>query len=464
MRIILLFTAILFVSCNSTTSRRTTENDEIIRQLSQNDTVRLQPKVYDFTGYKDIPVKGYFDLNGATIKCDSMLQLAFNDNHFLFILDSAATIRNGTIKGASGRTEAIMQGYFSAIKVLHSGRVDSITFLNCDKFGVYVLGDRNTLTDTTFITNCTFELIPRMGAGYGGWFQYGTVIFANNMVSRVRHGIDCGSEGNRVFVLNNTFRGCYYIPIHQHRYIGDSVGQGIVIKNNLFLDPVALTIDIGVPFSGENIIENNSFITKNIGLMGRDTIAIGNNQMNGTGIKPAPFIKGGGTYMVGERYNLSVDVPCKWNNGVTGSKVSGTPKNPSVKVFSAYTNGLSDTCTVLSLGQGDYFGFYAMSANGKIEVYSGEKLLKTIKGSGLYEYKYYLFPFPDVYLKVYPTEKVYLDNVVRSGGFYDTFEEGVKVKLKYYGTGISVSRPLINQVDGFRCLMIGASSGWVEVR
>ena len=401
-----------------------------------------------------------------------MLQTTFNDNHFLFILDSAGTITSttdplykGTIIGANGRTESLLPGWFGAIKALNSGLIENVRFLDCDKFGIYGLGNRNHTNDSLTIQNCTFENIAREGSGYAYWGQYITATFINNKVGKVRHGIDNGSEANKTYVLNNIFRGCYYIPVHQHRYKGDSVGLGIVIKNNIFYDPVQLPIDIGVPFSGTNVIENNLFASNMVGKIGRDTIPIGSNKIRGEGMKPAPIISGRTLYQVGERMTLKASGTSEyyWNNGVRGSQTSTTFKQPMVKVFSCYGTGLSDTATVLCTDTGSYFGFFASGSGGYIEVYSGEKLLKTIKPAALYKYNYYLFREPNVYLKVYGGGNIYLENVVCSGGFYDTFEEGVKVKLKYYGTGISVSRPYVNQLDGFRCLMIGTGTGYVEV-
>lgn len=466
MRKILLFITVVLVSCNTTVSKRTTEIDEIVRQLSESDTVRLEPRTYNFTGYKDVLVKAYFDLNGATIIADSMLQTSFNDNHFLFLLDSAGTIENGTIRGANGRTESLKNGWFGAIRVLKSGLIENMNFTHCDKWAVYVTGDRKATDDITVITGCTFDLTMRDGTGYGFWNQYGTVSLFNNKFFRCRHAVDCGSEGNVTTITNNEFRGCFYIPIHQHRYIGDSTGQGMTVAYNKFYDPQYPQIDIGIPFKGKNIVTKNQFIGSRVGIMGRDTIPSGDNIMNGRELKPAPVVTSNKTlFQVGGKMTLRATgySTYLWNNGVRGNQTTTTFRLPMVKCFTVYGDGLTDTATVLAVDTGAYFGFYAMSSMGKIEVYSGERLVKTLQGSQLHNYDYYLFRLPDVWLKVHIGNYAYLDNIVRSGGFYDTFEEGLKVKLKYMGTA-SVSRPYVNQLDGFRPLMIKVSSGWVEVR
>ena len=422
-------------------------------------------QVYNFTGYLEIPVK-YLDLNNATIIADSMLQQAANDNKFLFVLDSAGTIKNGTIRGASGRTESIKSGWFGAVKCLNSGIIQSITFNDCDKWAIYALGNRTHTKDTVKVELCVFNNTRREGYGYGVWNQYATVTVSNCKFGSVRHGIDCGSEANITTVMNNEFRGCFYIPIHQHRYKGDSVGMGVAILNNIFYDNLNPTIDIGVPFSGRNIISNNLFIGSKIGVTGRDSISIGDNKMTGYGMKSPPIVTGRTYYQFGERMTLKASgySSYTWNNGVRGSQTSTTFNLPMVKAYSVYGNSsLSDTITVLCADTGSYFGFYAMSSNATIQVFSGERLIKTISGKQLHNYGYYFFRLPDVCLRVFAPSKVYLDNIVRSGGFYDTFEEGLKVKVRYYGTGISVSRPYVNQLDGFRCLMIGKGTGYVEV-
>jgi hypothetical protein len=201
-----------------------------------NDTVRLQPKVYDFTGYKDIPVKGYFDLNGATIKADSMLQTTYNDNHLLFNLLPGASIVNGTIRGASGRSEALQIGYFGAVKTLGAARIDNMKFINCDKWGICTTGDRFSFTDTVWITNCNIDSTARTGSGYGVFNSYATVMMIGNTITNVRHAYDMGGSPNPIGeVRNNVFRRCYFIPINQHKIDGQGTcGAGLTIVGNYF--------------------------------------------------------------------------------------------------------------------------------------------------------------------------------------------------------------------------------------
>ena len=468
MRIILLLIAIILVSCNSTTSRRTTENEEIIRQLSENDTVRLQPKVYDFTGYKDIPVKGYFDLNGATIKADSMLQVGFNDNHLLFNLLNGASIVNGTIRGASGRSEPLLIGYFGAVKTLGKARIENMKFINCDKWAIMTYGDRFSLTDTVWITNCTIDSTARTGSGYGVFNSYATVMMYGNTVSNVRHAYDMGGSPNPIGVLrNNTFRRCYFIPINQHKIDGTSTcGAGLTIVGNYFYHDY-IPMQLVSPASGTLRIDSNYFSGGSIGTVNSIAIEKGSNYQNGEMMPPKPrisFTKR--LFQTGEQITLKASGGSVyyWSNGSKSDKITTRGSLPMVRVYSCYSRGLEDTVTVLVMGEGKYVGYRAMASSitGKMEVWRGEVNLGTYNANKFYNYRYFMHNTDSVFLRLYPGTYCF-DDYVRSDGFYDTFEEGVKVKITYKGRA-SVSRKLFNVSSGFRNLTVEVDSGYVELR
>lgn len=470
MRIILLFTAILFVSCNSQVAYRTTENEEIIRLLASEDTVRLKPKVYDFTGYKDVPVKGYFDLNGATIKCDSMLQTSFNDNHSLFDLLWGASIddntKKGGIMGASGRSESLMPGYFIAIKARGSNRINNIFLKNCDKMAIWAYGDRFSLTDTVWITNCAIDSTARTGSGYGVFNSYATVLMYGNTITNVRHAYDMGGSPNPIGVLrNNTFRRCYFIPINQHKIDGEGTcGAGLTIVGNYFYHDY-IPMQLVSPASGTLRIDSNYFSGSQIGTVNNIAIPKGTNVLNGEGMPPKPrisFTKR--LFQTGEQITLKASGGSGyyWSNGSTKDQITTRGSLPMVRVYSCYSRGLEDTVTILVAGgQTPYMGVRAMSGGGSIEFWRGEKMLKSVPANKFPTYQYFMQYHDSVSVRV--RGLVYFDDFVRSDGLYDTFEEGVKVKITYKGKA-SVSRKLFNVSSGFRNLTVEVDSGYVEVR
>ena len=151
-----------------------------------------------------------------------------------------------------------------------------------------------------------------------------------------------------------------------------------------------------------------------------------------------------------------------WSNGSKSDKITTRGSLPMVRVFGCYSRGLEDTVTILVQGgQTPYLGIRAMSGGGNIEFWKGEKLLKKVPANKFYEYQYFMQYYDSVTIRV--RGLVYFDDYVRSGGLYDTFEEGVKVKLTYKGRA-SVSRKQFNVVSGYRNLTIDCDSGYVELR
>lgn len=432
----------------------------IIESLRDGNPVTLDSGVvYNFTGYKNLPVTSEFNLNGATIKADSMLQAEFNDNQYLFLLDGGY-IHSGAIIGASGKVYNAKAGYFGAIQVMTGGKIRAVNFKNCDKWAIRVFGDRWSHNDTTFITSCVFDSIPRDGSGYGTWNQHGVVIVDSCKFNFLRHAFDCGSEGNLTVIQNCEFRNCFYIPIHQHRYVGDSVGVGLTVRNCKFYDTY-MPLDIGLPFKGMNRIDSNYFAGNYIGRMGRDTIPIGTNYMNGKGMAPAPEIIGRNSYRVGEKMSLKIDKTGFWNNGVTNRQTTTTFNYPMVKVYSVHTGGIADTMTVICSDTGSYTSMRVL-ATCDIEFWSGDKVIGVVKKGKAYDYKFYYFK-ADVKIKIkgnligvdratfnvadgYRALRVrtnvgvlHLDNLCYNG-WYDTYEFGLKTKVKQVGEWVEVGK------------------------
>ena len=330
------------------------------------------------------------DLQGQTITADSAVE-------FMDTLEDGDVLQNGTIRGVSGRVYNGTGKYFGAIYVKVGATIKNIRFVNCDKWAVKIQGDRTRLTDTTYIINCTFDSVACEGYGYGVWNQYGTVIIDFCKFNFLRHAFDCGSEGNLTVIQNCEFRNCFYIPIHQHRYVGDSVGVGLTVRNCKFYDTY-MPLDIGLPFKGMNRIDSNYFAGNYIGRMGRDTIPIGTNYMNGKGMISAPEIIGRNSYKVGEKMSLKIDKTGFWNNGVTNRQTTTTFNYPMVKVYSVHTGGIADTMTVICSDTGSYTSMRVL-ATCDIEFWSGDKVIGVVKKGKAYDYKFYYFK-ADVKIKI----------------------------------------------------------------
>lgn len=450
---------VLIILSTSARSQEWQDIENIIISLKNGEPVKLDPIVYDFTGYRDIEVNGLLDMNGATIICNQMLQDYFNDNHYLFLLND--TIKNGFIIGPSGRNYSNLEGWFNGIQVMKKGVIENMNFKNCDKMAIRVLGDRWSNTDTTMIINCTFDSIPRDGAGYGIWNHGGVVYIINCKFNYLRHAFDAGSEANKTTILNSEFRNCFYIPIHQHRYIGDSVGIGLTVKGCKFYDTY-LPIDIGVPFSGQNLIDSNFFAGNIIGKTGTETIPIGNNFMNGIGMIPAPNIQGRKSYQVGEKTSLGIGSVGYWNNGIMAKEWVTSSTIPSVKVVSVHVGGLSDTMTVTFAGSGSYTTFKLMST-APVEIWSATGMIMVLDPLKTIDFSEYYFKeavkirimgssigadrttfnVADGFrsLRIRTSQgTAHIDNFAATGGFYDTFEKNIRIKIRNYPGYVELSK------------------------
>lgn len=442
---------------------------DIINALREGKTVTLDSGVvYNFTGYKNIKVTGEFNLNGATIKADSMLQIGFNDNHLLFNLLPGASIVNGTIRGASGRSESLLIGYFGAVKTLGSARIENMKFINCDKWAICSTGDRFSFTDTVWITNCTFDSIARTGGGYAVFNPYSTVIMTGCVITNVRHAFDMGGSPNPIGeVRGNTFRRCYFIPINQHKIDGQGTcGAGLTIVGNYFYDNY-IPMQLVPPNSGTLRIDSNYFAGNIIGTVADSVIPKGTNYLNGENMPiGAKIIATKKVFQVSEPITLkTTSKEAIWNTGTKSDKITLRATQPQVKVFSCYTRGIADTVTILVQGAGKYTGFRLMASgsSGKMELYRGEKRLQSVASSKFLDYRYFMQGNDSVAVRLYAPCIYYMDDYV-TDSYYQTFETGVDgLRISYKNGAGSVSRKLFNVSSGYRNLTVEVTSGWIEV-
>ncbi len=456
----------------------TSENDpvpDIINQLRQGKSVVLDSGVvYNFTGYINIPVKGVLDLNGATIKADSMIYQNFNDNNHLFILDTFAVLKSsstamGVINGPNGRNVSLKPGYFNAVKALKGVQIENIKFINCDKMAIMATGDRFSFTDTIWVKNCLFDSTARDGSGYDIFIQYATLVATGNTFMHSRHAIDNGGSPNPIAIIrNNIFRFCFYIPINQHKIDGtNKSGAGTEIVGNYFYD-IYNPMKLSEPNSGVIRIDSNYFAGNYLGTY-LDGLPIpkGTNYINGEGMPPAPkinFTKR--VFQLNEQITLKVTGSSMylWNNGSRQSQITTRSTLPMVRVFSCYSKGLMDTTTILvDGGNNPYFGFRAMSNGAPIEIWRNNELIQKIPAKKFYNYTYYVFMKDSIKIRIYPGS-LQFDDFVGHKGFYDTFEgNAINVKISYKNGKGSVSRKTYNVFSGYRNLAIEVTSGYIEV-
>jgi hypothetical protein len=219
------------------------------------------------------------------------------------------------------------------------------------------------------------------------------------------------------------------------------------------------------PSSGTLRIDSNYFSGGSIGTVNNVVIPKGSNYLNGEGMPPKPrisFTKR--LFQTGEQITLKASGGSvyNWSNGSKSDKITTRGSLPMVRVYSCYSRGLEDTVTILVHGgQSPYMGIRAMSGGGNIEFWRNEKLLKKVPAEKFTNYQYFMQYHDSVSIRV--RGLVYFDDYVRSDGFYDTFEEGVRMKITYKGKA-SVSRKLFNVSSGFRNLTVEVDSGYVELR
>jgi len=463
--------AAAFVIGLSVVTYKVATNDpvpEIVNQLRQGKPVTLDSGVvYNFSGYKDIPVTAPFNLNHATIKCDSMLQVGFNDNHYLFI--TSDSIYNGKIVGVNGRSDALQTGYFGAIQVLEGGSVSSVQFNKCDKWCIVTTGNKFSLTDTIPIRNCSFDSTARNGSGYAIFNQYATLIATGNTFGNLRHCIDFGGSPNPIGIIrNNTFRSCFFISINQHKIDGtNKCGAGLEIVGNYFFDKYK-PMQLAYPNTGTIRIDSNYFAGSIIGTVEDSIIPVGTNYMNGEKMPIGAKISySKRTFQVNEQITLKASgKDLTWSNGSRSNQITTRGSMPMVRVFSCYSRGLTDTVTILVQGSGKYTGFRAMAHKneGKIEVWRGSEKIQSFVAAKFLNFNYFMFNTDSIKIRCYAPIKISFDDYVTDGGYYQTFETGVEgLRISYKNGAGSASRQLYNVSSGYRNLTVEVSSGWIEV-
>ncbi len=455
----------------------TSENDpvpNIVNQLRQGNSVMLDSGVvYNFTGYINIPVKGVLDLNGATIKADSMIYQNFNDNNHLFVLDTFAVLKSsstamGIISGPNGRSTSLKSGYFNAVKALKGVQIENIKFINCDKMAIMVTGDRFSFTDTVWVRNCIFDSTARDGSGYDLFIQYATLIATGNIFMRSRHAIDMGGSPNPIAIIrNNIFRFCFYVPINQHKIDGtNKASAGLEIVGNYFYDtynPMKLVL----PNSGTVRIDSNYFVGSFLGTYNDVNIPVGTNYINGEGMPKAPKITyNKKVFQINEQIVLKATGKyLYWSNGSQSNKITTRGSQPIVRVFSCYSKGLIDTVTILVQGSGKYTGFRAMSSKltGKIEIWRGAEKLQTIATNKFLNYNYFMFNKDSISIRLYAPSIIHFDDYVTES-YYQTFETGIDgLRISYKNGSGSASRQFYNVYSGYRNLTVEVTSGYIEV-
>lgn len=221
--------------------------------IASGQPVKLTPDTFDLTGQHSILITSELDGNGAVIKSDSLFD---SDSLFVFILNGGS-IKNLTIIGANGNTHTKQRGYMGGIRVRTTGSIQNCRFINLDKWAVDVRGIRWTLSDTTYITGCTFTGTKRDGYGYSVWSNYGTVRIDSCRFDDARHHIDGSSEGHRFIITRSTFDRAYASAIHSHRYTGGFSGAGMDVTGCSFYRN-AVDFDLQPPFAPyQHMIENN---------------------------------------------------------------------------------------------------------------------------------------------------------------------------------------------------------------
>lgn len=405
--------------------------------LSKNDTINL-------TGYNSITVFGKLNGNGATIIADSLFK---SDSLFLFIL-LGGTIENLNIIGPNGNTYPYTgyndtQNYFGGIRVRTTGKIKNVNFKNLDKWAIDIRGNRWTLTDSTFITNCTFNNIKRDGYGYAIWCQYGTAIIDSCKFNNGRHFIDGSSENNRIIITNSTFEASYLQAIHLHEYKDGYSGAGMDVVNCIFYR-CGDYIDIYPPFPpATHNISNNKYWYDN-------------------SLLPGPVVNATDSVKINIPWSISATgyPTVEWDNGSTAKKITSTFKFPQVKVYSVKSiNTKYSVKTVTVTDTGTYTAFWIKSHGAIIEIVNNGIVIKRINPGTIW--KYYIFR-SNVTIRIIGTGVVYLDDYI-SNTKSETFEQStIKTKIRY-NTTAKVDRFLSERVTGSYSLRIRVVNGSVEV-
>lgn len=401
----------------------------------------------------DCRIMNDMDLTGVTLpiissriygsnKKMTVTKLPISGESFLFTI-SQGSMDSLTISGPNGNVMAD-GGFFGAIKIV-SGNLTAINFINCDKFGVYVVGSRPSLTDSTFITSCTFTNINRLGYGYGIWNNSGTCIIKNSVFQDCRHFFDCSSDNWIYDISGCTFAATHYnYGLHHHMYPDTTVtaarsGAGFFFRNNYVLGST-------VPFegyrskTGRTLFENNYFESVNIGLLSgvpvvSDSLVWRGNKIGGNGMLIRPTVVSTDTVRVGEKITYLASGYTKLV--FPDSKPSAYYASPRCKTFSVYgvKNGvrsLTKYNTITVRDTGTYKGFALKVYKCTVEVLSRDGvLIARLKPTAWTSYLYR----KDVVLKVVGQVggECYIDDYV-TGTSSEPFETTNKIRVYNYST------------------------------
>lgn len=426
---------------------------ELTEAITSGYNVRIMNDI-DLTGVVVPPIKSTVNGGGRTV---TYTKLPATGEVFLFNIDGGA-IDSMNITGPNGNVYAD-GGYFGAVKVWSlGGRITNINFMNCDKFGIYNMGTRKSVTDSAYIANCTFTGIKRNGYGYGIWTQYGRSVVRNSVFQQGRHGVDGSSESNEYDIQYCTFTGSFYnYMIHLHAYPdGQAIsGNGFVFKNN-YVYGKQVPIEIYKSSTGATLFQNNYFeASTDLGKISgipivSDTLVWKNNKTGGAGLPVAPVITGSDTVRCGERVSFSASGYSVQVFPFGKPSVNGYA-SPRVKVYSCYgvksgVRSLSAYKSITVKDTGVYTGFYLKTYKCKIEVYRDGALIQVVTSP---VWKLILYRGGKLTFKVVaePGGVCMIDDWVKNGTS-ETFELTNKIKIYGYQGVMKASRFIGDQSSG----------------
>ena len=453
--LLVMMVSIPFLSFSQTIQVRTPQ--EFSTALSNGSNVRIMCDTLDLTGVILPLVQSSIYGNNKKI-----IYKKLPSSGEIFMM----TISNGSIDSCTiiGPNNEIMAdgGYFGGIKI-SQGKITAVNFISCDKFGVYITGNRTSVADSTFINSCTFTGIKRNGYGYGIWNQYGTCIIRNSIFQQCRHFFDCSSEAWIYDTQYCTFTASHYnYGLHNHMYPDTIVtaavsGAGFIFKNN-YVFGTTIPYEGYRSKTGKVLFENNFFEAQIIGNISGfpimfDTLIWKNNKINGQGMLQAPVITCSSVVKVGEKISFEAKGYSKliYEEG----KPPLALPTPRVKTYSCYgvfggIRSITSYKSISVIDTGKYTGFYLKTYKCKVEVYKDGYKIAVISSP---VWKNYLYR-GNITFKIVSeiNGQCLFDDWVKSGTA-ETFESTSNVKVTNYSTTkISVGRFIGDKLSGLWCL------------
>lgn len=355
-------------------------------------------------------------------------------------------------------------GYAGGVQSLEKGgTIRNCTILNCDKFGIYNKGARNTVKDTLKIVNCVIIGCKRNGYGYGIWTQYGLTRVYGSYFDQCRHFIDGSTESNQYDIQNNYFgESVYNFSIHLHIYPDKSnrSGNGFIFRGNYVFDKTN-PVQIFRSFTGETKFEGNYFLAETIGSLSGEPIEQseiwGHNEIGGRGMLPAPTITAPDTVRVGTPFTLSVSGYKKYSF-LYGEVPENSHNYPNVHIYGAYgidggSRSIAAYKTVFVVDTGIYTGFNYKTFHSVIEVYRDGIFVERLTSFG---WSKYLIRGGKITFKIIGEEgaECYIDDWVKNGT-YETFEVTNKIKPSGFTGKMSTGRFAGESSSGVYCFHFG---------